>query len=151
MCPNINSTAPGLAGLPCPCCPPAPPLASDSLLAVPQTPPLLPAAAAPSLSADPKDKIGQGAESNCGGCEQPEENSSDLFSASVSELRRKAQEHSAALWQLAQTVQQQQQQQQQHSSNFALDSDSDVKRNSDDDDDDGGGGGGGGGGGEAAK
>ena len=34
---------------------------------------------------------------------------SDLFSASVSELRRKAQEHSAALWQLAQTVQQTQQ------------------------------------------
>jgi ABC-type uncharacterized transport system ATPase subunit len=34
----------------------------------------------------------------------------DLFATSVSELRRKAQEHSAALWQLAQSVQQQQQQ-----------------------------------------
>ena len=39
--------------------------------------------------------------------------SSDLFNSSVAELRRKAQEHSAALWQLAQSVQVQQQQQQQ--------------------------------------
>ena len=109
---------------------------------MPQTPPLLPAAAPGLSAADPKDKIGQGAEANSS--ELPEENSSDLFSASVSELRRKAQEHSAALWQLAQTVQQQQQQQQeqQEQSNFVLDSDSDVKRNSDDDNDDDGGGGG---------
>ena len=41
-----------------------------------------------------------------------EMSSTDLFNSSVAELRRKAQEHSAALWQLAQSVQVQQQQQQ---------------------------------------
>jgi len=41
------------------------------------------------------------------------ENPQEMFHSSVAELRRKAQEHSAALWQLAQSVQQQHQEQQQ--------------------------------------
>ena len=97
---NFNS---GLDGLPYPCCPPPPPppLPTDSLLNIPPNPPLIPPV---------EDKSDSKAKSNA---EEGPSNSasaaSDLFSASVSELRRKAQEHSAALWQLAQTVQQTQQ------------------------------------------
>ena len=94
----------GLGGLPCPCCPPS--LAPDSLLNIPTPPPLIPPT--PNISSsEAEDKTGIK-----GAAKSNEENlstssASDLFSASVSELRRKAQEHSAALWQLAQTVQQQ--------------------------------------------
>ena len=96
---------PGLDGLPYPCCPPPPPLPTDSLLNIPPTPPLIQPVVDKTDS-----KAGSGAKSDA---EEGPSNStsaaSDLFSASVSELRRKAQEHSAALWQLAQTVQQTQQ------------------------------------------
>ena len=95
-----------------------------------QTPPPLIPPAAPNLSAEPRDK-GEEKPPDCAAA-------SDLFSASVSELRRKAQEHSAALWQLAQTVQQQQQQQQQQQNNdTAADTDeSCVRRNNEEDEDD---------------
>ena len=94
-----------------------------------QTPPPLIPPAAPNLSAEPRDK-GEEKPPDCAAA-------SDLFSASVSELRRKAQEHSAALWQLAQTVQQQQQSSSSSSNNnnnnndVVTDTDeSDVRRNS---------------------
>ena len=75
----------------------------------PTPPPFIPSAPNPEVKTGDKT---DGAKSTA---EEGQSNStsaaSDLFSASVSELRRKAQEHSAALWQLAQTVQQTQQQQ----------------------------------------
>ena len=96
---NFNS---GLDGLPYPCCPPPPPppLPTDSLLNIPPNPPLIPPV---------EDKSDSKAKSNAEESLSNSASASDLFSASVSELRRKAQEHSAALWQLAQTVQQTQQ------------------------------------------
>ncbi len=95
----------GLPGVPCPCCPPP----------TTPTPTLLPGFPAPTGGVDAtKESTGEAkSDQKSPNSTLPEEDNKGLFASSVSELRRKAQEHSAALWQLAQTVQQQQQQQKQ--------------------------------------
>lgn len=81
----------GIPGLPCPCCPPRLP---DSIFSTSTPTPVssILSNSTPSLTETP---------------EKPKDPSKEvLFTASVAELRRKAQEHSAAIWQSLQQFQQ---------------------------------------------
>ena len=99
-----------MSGLPCPCCQPRLPLLSTSPSLA--TSPILPGG----LSPDPKPEPGAkpndpeasaNEETDKSNFLQSSVNKDLLFGASVAELRRKAQEHSAALWQSLQLAQQQ--------------------------------------------
>ena len=100
---------PGLSGLPCPCCPPRLPLLSS-------TTPTLPEQKTGSNPDNPvirSDSDGASDDVTSGLSPFSKannfiENSGKDFGASVAELRRKAQEHSAAIWQSLHLAQQQQ-------------------------------------------
>lgn len=79
----FRNVSTGLTGIPCPCCPPrlALPSSTDNSSATSLTSP-----------------TSEGEKSN------KDQHRDVLFTASVAELRRKAQEHSAALWQSLQSL-----------------------------------------------
>ena len=95
----------GLTGLPCPCSPPRLGGLTDTLGATSTSIPT------PTVSSALTNSILstiQPAASGTGSTEEEKLVKSDrdvLFTASVAELRRKAQEHSAALWQSLQQIQ----------------------------------------------
>ena len=102
----------GLSGLPCPCCPPRLPLLSTS----PTAPSLLDAKTSPNSESRAESGSGNGdvlsgAAAAATASQKSKnfvENSGKDFGASVAELRKKAQEHSAAIWQSLQLAQQHQ-------------------------------------------
>ena len=106
-----------MSGLPCPCCPPRLPLLSPSPNL--STAPNLAGAVSPDAKTSSTDQgLNQndpeaaGDETTVGSfskkfLENSSTNKDLVFGASVAELRRKAQEHSAALWQSLQLAQQQ--------------------------------------------
>jgi hypothetical protein len=103
-----------LSGLPCPCCPPRLPLLSPSPNL--STSGNLAGAISPDSKHDPasnqNDPEATGDEAASASfsktfLENSSTNKDLVFGASVAELRRKAQEHSAALWQSLQLAQQQ--------------------------------------------
>ena len=86
----------GIPGLPCPCCPPRLGTLPESIFSTAATPvSSILSNSTPSLLTDSE-----------GLSSKPKADSKEvLFTASVAELRRKAQEHSAAIWQSLQQFQ----------------------------------------------
>ena len=84
----------GIPGLPCPCCPPRIGLPEAIFSTTTPTTPIssILTTSTPSLTPSLTDS------------EKPSGSKDILFTASVAELRRKAQEHSAALWQSLQQI-----------------------------------------------
>lgn len=109
----INFT--GLANLACPCCPSTADNSVEGIISQAAT-----GLTSPGISQiDAKEctkrepmSPGSGLFPNLPLSLRNDAGTTDLFSSSVAELRRKAQEHSAALWHLAHSVQQQQSKQQ---------------------------------------
>ena len=84
----------GIPGLPCPCCPPRIGLPDTIFSTATPTTPIssILTTSTPSLTPTLTET------------EKPSGSKDILFTASVAELRRKAQEHSAALWQSLQQI-----------------------------------------------
>ena len=93
---NNHSVFVGIPGLPCPCCPPRLGTLPESIFSTAATPvSSILSNSTPSLLTDSE-----------GLSSKPKADSKEvLFTASVAELRRKAQEHSAAIWQSLQQFQ----------------------------------------------